>query len=307
MDAAGNLYGTTVNGGAHGESGTVFELTPNATKTGWMETVLYSFCAQTNCTDGGGPFAGVIMDAAGNLYGTTLGGGAHGNSGTVFELTPNADKTKWTETVLYSFCAKTNCTDGGGPVSGLSGPSRNLFLVDRSIVNEPASGLGFAGPNAVLIMDKAGNLYGTTLGGGAHGNYGTVFELTPNATRTKWTETVLYSFCASFFGCSDGRNPEARLIMGKSGRLYGTTGLGGAGEVGAVFELTANAAKTEWTETVLYSFCAQAPDKCTDGFPPRAGLIIDEMGKLYGTTAFGGTHAENVFYGGTVYELTPPP
>jgi uncharacterized repeat protein (TIGR03803 family) len=208
--------------------GAVFELTPNAAKTAWTETVLYSFCAQggESCTDGANPEASLVMDAAGRLYGTTYeGGGADNNSGTVFELTPNAAKTRWTETVLYSFCTQggESCTDGVLPHAG-------------------------------LIMDAAGRLYGTTYEGGAHGA-GTVFELTPNAAKTTWTKTVLYSFGAQ---SGDGAYPEvAGLIMGASGQLYGTTTGGGAHGAGTVFELTPNAAKTTWTETVLYSFCAQ--------------------------------------------------
>ena len=262
MDQSGHLYGTTEQGGAHG-IGTVFELTPNAARTKWTETVLHTFCAEGNCTDGSQPLAGLIMDRSGHLYGTTSTAGAHGVGGTVFELTPNAARIKWTETVLYSFCAEANCTDGSGPVAG-------------------------------LIMDKSGHLYGTTLAGGA--GAGTVFELTPNAARTQWTETVLYSFCTQA-NCTDGQMPEAGLIMDKSEHLYGTTSAGGAHRFGTVFELTPNAARTEWTETVLYSFCTQAG--CTDGQIPEAGLIMDKSGHLYGTTSAGGVGA------GTVFELTP--
>ena len=144
VDKRGNLYGTTAAGGANnlsfpGGVGTVFELMPNGT-----ETLPYSFCAQTNCTDGATPTAGLIMDKAGNLYGTTFHGGGTSGDGTMFELTPGG-----TETVLYSFCAQTNCADGALPQAG-------------------------------LIMDKAGNLYGTTVQGGAN-NFlgGVVFQLTP--------------------------------------------------------------------------------------------------------------------------------
>ncbi len=126
FDRAGNLYGTTTWGGTYGY-GTVFELTPNGSG-GWTETVLYNF---TFGTDGAIPYAGVIFDSAGNLYGTTFDGGTYGN-GTVFELTPNGSGG-WTETVLHSF----------------------------------SSGIDGANPYAGLILDRAGNLYGTTLDGGA--------------------------------------------------------------------------------------------------------------------------------------------
>jgi uncharacterized repeat protein (TIGR03803 family) len=127
-----------------------------------------------------------------------------------------------------------------------------------------------------------------------------VFELTPNAARTKWTETVLYSFCADEVGqiCIYGAYPRAGLIMDKSGRLYGTTIKGGAHDGGTVFELTPNAARTEWTETVLHNFCTEA--NCADGDEPEASLIMDGSGHLYGTTSGGGAHSE-----GTVFELRP--
>ncbi len=270
MDAAGHLYGTTSAGGAQPNGrGTVFELTPNAAKTKWTETVLYSFCSITDCADGANPLAGVVIDASGHLYGTTLEG-ANGGNGAVFELTPNAAKTKWTETVLYSFCAQSRCTDGEGLYAGLT-------------------------------IDAAGSLYGTTHMGGAHNppsGGGTVLAVTPNAAKTKWTGKVLYSFCA-LPDCADGSVPFAGLTI-DAGNLYGTTSAGGPHGGGTVFELTPNAAKTTWTETVLYSFCAQSesPHPCTDGAGSEAGLIMDAAGQLYGTTTAGGAHGY-----GTVFEL----
>jgi uncharacterized repeat protein (TIGR03803 family) len=232
---------------------------------GGKETVLYSFCVQANCADGTTPVAGLIIDKAGHLYGTTNGGGA-GNGGAVFELTPNAAKTKWKETVLHSFCSQADCADGASPVAG-------------------------------LIMDAKGRLYGTA-SYGARDNAGAVFELTPNAAKTKWTETLLYSFGSA---ANDGATPLAGLIMDASGRLYSTTYQGGTNKNGTVFELTPNAAKTKWTERILYSFCVHSG--CTDGSSPFAGLIMDGSGKLYGTTKNGGTTAGGG--GGTVFELSP--
>jgi uncharacterized repeat protein (TIGR03803 family) len=148
--------------------------------------VLFSFCAGApQCADGANPEAGLIMDAAGHLYGTTSHGGEFTSNGTVFELTPNAAKTKWTETVLYRFCTLARCADGAYPFAG-------------------------------LIMDSAGHLYGTTYYGGlvltfVLPSYGTVFELTPNTTHTKWTERVIHSFCAGGV-CTDGIYPAAGLI-----------------------------------------------------------------------------------------------
>jgi uncharacterized repeat protein (TIGR03803 family) len=241
FDQAGNLYGTTIGGGAHG-AGTVFKLTSNGNGT-WTQSVLYSFKAGN---DGAGPEASMIFDQAGNLYGTTAAGGSS-NGGTVFRLTPNGDT--WSESVLYSFpfaCA---------PVAG-------------------------------LIFDTDGNLYGTTSAGGAHSS-GTVFRLTPSGT-----ESVLYSFC-SLAKCHDGEDPLAGLIFDQSGNLYGTTSHGGAFNRGTVFKLTAGGG--HWTASVLHSFTGE-----NDGSEPVAGLIFDTAGNLYGTTATGGA---NVF--GVVFKLAP--
>ena len=151
-DTKGNLYGTTVGGGDY-SSGIVFKVTPKG-----KESVLYSFCAQTNCADGENPTSGLLMDNSGNLYGMTTKGGGAADDGIVFKLASDG-----TETVLYSFCTKTNCADG-------------------------------ASPNAVPIIDKNGNLFGTTTAGGAD-NDGTVFELAPNGT-----ERVLHVFAGGTDG-----------------------------------------------------------------------------------------------------------
>jgi uncharacterized repeat protein (TIGR03803 family) len=342
MDKTGNLYGTTAEGGSYG--GVVFELTPNATRTAWTQKVLYRFCAQTDCTDGAYPVAVLIMDAAGNLYGTTGGGGANcqisGGCGTVFELKPPATgKTAWTHKVLYSFCAQggTACTDGEYPGAGLimdktgnlygtteQGGIRSIYVCGN--LNEshtcgtvfeltpPAVGktawtetvlyrfcaqtncTDGALTDAGVIMDAAGNLYGTTEYGGMYdGNgRGIVFELTPNAAKTGWTETVLHSF----YGY-----PVAGVIMDVAGNLYGTT----SGGWGTAFELTPNAARTAWTRKLLYSFCAQGGTACTDGREPEAGLIMDISGNLYGTTYFGGANCQSGHPPGcgTVFELKP--
>jgi uncharacterized repeat protein (TIGR03803 family) len=263
FDRNGNLYGTTAGGGAHGY-GTVFKLTPKG-----RETVLYSFCAQTNCTDGKYPFAGVVLDQTGNLYGTTISGGVHHPSscelygcGVVFKLTP-----KGKEEVLYSFCAQNNCTDGEYPYAG-------------------------------VVFDQRGNLYGTTVEGGHSdincGSYGcgVVFKLT-----SKRKEAVLYSFCAQS-NCTDGAAPYAGLVFDKEGSLYGTTTAGGlCGLCGVAFKLT-----PKGRETVLYSFCAQG--NCNDGVIPTAGLTFDQKGNLYGTTVYGGPGG---YYNGdgVVFKLTP--
>ncbi len=244
QDAAGNLYGTTRGGGAN-DAGTVFEL-----DTTGSETVLHSFCTSPNCTDGWDPATGLIQDAAGNLYGTTAQGGTN-NLGVVFKLLPPAQQGGiWTETVVYSFGSIAG--DGSNPAYGL------------------------------LLMDSEGNLYGTTLLGGANG-YGTVYKL-----DSAGSEAVLYSFCSEL-GCTDGASPTAGLIQDAGGNLYGTTAGGGAGTscpynlgCGVVFKLDSTG-----QETVLYSFCS-APN-CVDGQAPETSVSRDAGGNLYGSTYYGGS------------------
>ena len=193
-DGAGHLYGTTWAGGKR-DGGVVFELSPPAAgQTAWTETVLLSF----DGTDGEGPYAGLLADGAGDLYGTTGTGGANGD-GVVFELTPPAaGQTAWTETVLQSF-------DGADGAYSYAG----------------------------LLADGAGDLYGTTYAGGAN-NEGVVFELSPpKAPHTAWAERVLQSFDGA-----DGETLIGGLIADRAGALYGTTQQGGANDEGVVFELT---------------------------------------------------------------------
>jgi len=213
FDKQGNLYGTTVGGGAYGSlysGGVVFKLTPKR-----KETVLYSFCAETNCADGSTP-TGVVFDQNKNLYGTTVYGGAYGGTdsgGVIFKLTP-----KGKQTVLYSFCAQTNCADGEYPV-------------------------------AAPTFDRQGNLYGTTGLGGVYGA-GVVFKLTPEGA-----ETTLYNFCAQT-NCADGSGPEAGLVVDRNGNLYGTTGEGGAYAGGVVFKLTPDGTETVLYSFCAQTKCA---------------------------------------------------
>src|SRR5271165_1152285 len=287
FDAAGNLYGTTYLGGTgsclYGGSGcgTVFELSPNGSG-GWTEQVLHYF--SHNGTDGIEPFGGLIIDAAGNLYGTTQEGGTH-SGGTVFELSPGAGGT-WTEQVLHNFSG----TDGNYPGAGLifdaagnlygttyTGGTYSIGTVfelspqagggwtETVLHNFDATGTDGAFPEAGLIFDAAGNLYGTTFEGGTYGS-GTVFELTPGMGGT-WTEQVLWSFNDNG---TDGTNPLAGLTIDAAGNLYGTTEQGGSYGWGTVFELTPGAGGV-WTEQVLHAF----NNNGTDGLAPVGGLIFD--------------------------------
>lgn len=268
IDGKGNLFGTTLYGGTLSIGGTVFELSPTS-EGGWTEKVIHNFNGSGDGLDGYRPYAGLISDGKGNLYGTTSSGGTRftaGGSpipyGTVFELSP-ADDGSWTETILYSFGA--SATDGATPMGS-------------------------------LVFDAQGNLYGTTYQGGATGRYGAVFELTPVAEGS-WNEKIIYSFGAT---STDGIEPLAGLVIDSAGNLYGTTALGGlysneSTSGGTVFELTP-AADGIWTETILHSF--NTPQG--DGSLPVANLVFDSKGNLYGTTESGGAQAA-----GTVFELSP--
>ncbi len=248
-DAAGNFYGTGSAGGAHNQ-GAVFELALTA-GNGWAERVLYSF--NSNGSDGFHPYAGLTIDAAGNLYGVTTYGGAFGN-GAAFELSHSP--AGWTETILHSFSGSS--ADGGNPF-------------------------------ATLVIDDAGNLFGSTLVGGAYSN-GTVFELTPQGGGT-WNESIVHNF--DNIG-GDGYYSQATLLS-NSGNLYGTTYAGGTRSVGTVFELSP-VSGGGWTENILFNFNNRGvnPDK------PLAGVVADGSGNLYGVTEFGGAYGF-----GAVFEITP--
>jgi len=298
FDQAGNLYGTTSDGGAYG-GGVVFQLTPN-TDGSWTESVLYSFCSLTNCDDGSGPMAGLILDRAGNLYGTTSGGGD--GWGTVFMLTPNSHGT-WTESVLHAFTGE----DGTYPNAGLIfDQAGNLYgttgvaafkLTPNSDGTWTESVLHIftgADGNAGLIFDEAGSLYGMTHNGGF--GFGVVFELIPNPDGT-WKEKVLHQFGAG----RDGGYPMAALIFDHSGNLYGTTNGGGAYDVGVVFKLTPNV-DGSWKERILHTFNYNGKG----GYDPNASLILDSAGNLYGTTVAGGNSICSGDRGcGVVFKLAP--
>jgi uncharacterized repeat protein (TIGR03803 family) len=212
--------------------------------------ILYAF---KGGNDGDDPWSKVISDNQGNLYGTTVAGGGTGcggqGCGTVFRLAPDG-----AETLLYAF---PGGNDGANAYAG-------------------------------VVLDKQGNLYGTTEAGGGTGcggpGCGTVFKLAPDGV-----ETVLHAFK----GGSDGGNPQTGLLRDKRGNLYGTTYLGGAQNSGTVFRITPGG-----TKSVIYAFCAQT--NCTDGKAPLSSLIADKAGNLYGTTVYGGNPGA-----GTVFRIAP--
>ena len=280
-DPIGNVYGTTQAGGASG-NGTVFKLDRKG-----VERAVYSF---SGGADGASPEAGLVRDSAGNLFGTTTGGGT-GNVGTVFEISKTGQHT-----VLWSFAGGTDGAVPQGPLVLLNGKLYGttaqggasqlgtVFQVDlttqtESVLYSFVGGGDGANPHAGLISDGNVTLYGTTSAGGSSNN-GTAFQVTIGGA-----ESVLYSFA----GGNDGADPEAGVIVDSKNNLYGTTNLGGTAGAGTVFLLDASR-----KETVLYSFGGGK-----DGKNPKAGLVMNARGNLYGTTSAGGKGGL-----GTVFKLT---
>ncbi|MBV9572072.1 MAG: hypothetical protein JO056_12605 [Alphaproteobacteria bacterium] len=249
-DANGNLYGIEGNG-ASGNGG-IFKLTPQNKKlTKWTFETLYTFCpGGGDCPDGATPVmltyegagAGLPYDGTSPLYGSTVFGGGAANSGTVFQLAPKGGS--WKEKVLYSFCVDANCTDGEWPAYG-------------------------------LVPGAKGVLYGVTTSGGAAGQ-GVVFRLKPNAKRSKWKESTVYSLCAAA-NCTDGAN-GAGLALDGGGNLVVTASSGGDAGRGTLFRVTPGGSFTR-----LYSFCQQ--ENCADGSTPLAGPTVAPDGTIYGVTS----------------------
>lgn len=276
-DPAGNLYGTTQYGGTAGGFGAILKL-----DTSGNETVLYSF---SGTPDGEDPYAGLVADRAGNLYGSTLYGGTNGGFGTLFRLSQTGKLT-----LLHSFASNP---DGADPYGTLVGDQEgNGYGTTRFGGN--AGGYGtvfrlhpngklnlvhsFSGtpdgedPEAGLIIDTAGNVYGTTVYGGIAGGFGTVFKINHNTGAL----TLLHSFS----GTPDGENPYAGLTVDSAGNGYGTTKYGGnSGGYGTVFKID-RAGKF----TYLHSFAGNP-----DGVNPMGPVTVDRQGNVYGTTYYGGT------------------
>lgn len=309
LDANGNLYGAAESGGVYG-AGVVYELSPGA--GGWTETILYNF--RGGAEDGASPHATLMADSAGNLYGTTVSGGLNPGTcragcGTVYMLTPAAGE--WQETVLYRF---SGGADGAVPYPGVTMDSAgNLYggtngggafragvlykltpgsdgwqqTVLHTFQGRPDGSAPYATP----VLDRAGNLYGTTESGGAH-NLGMVYMLAPQPDGS-WTLHVLHTFA----GGADGASPLAGVILGPRGDLYGTTTLGGTANCGTAFKLVPNAAGG-WSEHILHTFLGV---NSQDGENPN-GLTFDAHGNLFGSSTGGG-----VYNPGTIFRLTPSP
>jgi uncharacterized repeat protein (TIGR03803 family) len=319
--ANGDIYGTTSQGGANGSAGgTVFKITPAG-----KLTTLYGFCSQVIdavCTDGLGP-QGLVQATGGDFFGTTQDGGAY-NRGTAFKITPDGKLTR-----LYSFCSQghANCTDGAAPEAAVIQAADGDFYGTTNSGGAYGQGTVFSitpsgklttlysfcpqaiadvcpdgqYPETSLVQAANGDFYGTTFYGGANGNYGTVFQITPSGVLT-----TLYSFCSET-DCTDGADPALWLVLG-NGEIYGTTGDYGAnGQGGTIFKIT-----PAGPPITLYSFCSQGVyPACTDGEGPGS-LIQAANGDFYGTTFSGGANqicTENKYkYGcGTIFSLSPSP
>ena len=287
FDGAGNLYGTASGGGAN-SFGVVFELSPAGAS--WTETVLYSFGGYSG--DGTNPRNGLIMDSNDNLFGTTYFGGNLGD-GTVFELSPSGGG--WTEQTIYSGNTYAGVTmDAAGNIFGAE--ALNVFELtpngsggwNSTIIHNFAGGkkdgtFAYATP----VVDKAGNIYGTTLIGGTK-NAGVVYRLSPG--KKGYKQKLLYSFK----GGKDGANPYADIMFDAAGNIYSTTGAGSKSGAGTVFELVAPVGTGSYKEKVLWSFTG------LDGGAPLGSVILDSAGNLYGTTSSGGSSSV-----GVVFEVKP--
>lgn len=298
-DAAGNLFGTTVQGGTSA-SGTVWELSPS--NGSWTHSVLYSF---SGGNDGGEPYKGVTLDGQGNIFGTAVtggSGGCEGGCGVVYELT-NSGGT-WMQAVVYAF---TGADDGAGPGAGLTIDSNGdvygttptggaygqgtIFRLHRTsggtwklkvlhAFTGGSDGIGGSAGRLVLAGDR---LYGTCTAGGDNGQ-GTAFELTQNI-KGHWKFKPIYEFT----GEPDAGFPYGGLALDSSGNLYGTTYYGGADGAGSVYRLARKSGA--WSENLLYSFTGGG-----DGDAPLGNVVIDSGGNLFGTTSGGGSAGDGVIF-----------
>jgi len=300
----GNLYSTTSLGGGSCDSndqgcGTVFKLQPPAAacqsvSCPWTETILHSFDGD----DGASPLGALLFDQSGNLDGATNSGSLR-NGGTIFQLDASGG---YMEDILfhpYGYPGSSVTMDHAGNLYGstsiaMNGPGAIYELTFSGLNWTETQLYAFTGgsdgayPQAGVILDQAGNLYGATSAAGS-GNGGTVFELSPSAGG--WTYTVLYSFTGHGSGMTVG--PIGNLVMDSSGNLYGTTFIDGAFGRGAVFKLTPS--DGGWSYTSLHDFTNGA-----DGGFPYSNLVFDANGTIYGTASTGGAFGD-----GVVFQITP--
>jgi uncharacterized repeat protein (TIGR03803 family) len=287
LDTAGNLFGTAEFGGASGK-GTVFQLSPS--QGGWTFNLVYTF---TGGTDGAVPIGGVIVDAAGNLYGTTSSGGGTCQCGTVYELTPA--QTGWTFQVLHSFQGGTDGAYSGASLafygSQLAGTTTSGGRYNRgtAFTLPIAGGQDFVySLNGINGNQPWSSLYqgiGTSYVGGRDG-VGNVFALYGTKIR------VVHAFHPA---TALGDHPLGNLVSDSSNNLYGTTSQGGGGGSGTVYKMKPGIGIDVYAFSLVHSFSGP------DGQYSNAGLVLDASGNLYGTTAFGGADAGY----GTVFKLTP--
>ncbi len=290
---------------------------------GFTLKTLHVFCRDGSpCDDGQNPSGALTMDAAGNLYGTALSGGAN-DQGTVFELIPNADKSKWTFVKLHDFCQQDACMDGAQPVGKMVvdvqgnlfgeahggfrdgivyelSPSQNRtgwtykVLVDLNDLSgwRPFGGLTYAGATAGAPYDGVSPLFGTTETNAEESGPGLAFEVSPQDGN--WTGSAIYNFCGDQ-DCSKGGSASFAPLTGDGHWLYGTTNAGGRDNNGVIFKLGFDKANQQWTEKVVHSFC----QTCTrQGFGHSPGVILDREGDL-----FGASEGEVAPAYGTVYEI----
>jgi uncharacterized repeat protein (TIGR03803 family) len=301
-DDAGNLYGTSVQGGDHA-SGTVWQLHPNGDGS-WTHTVLYSF---TGGADGAEPYKGVTLDSAGNLYGTAVtggGGACEGGCGVAYKLI-NAGGT-WTQTVIHQFAGTD---DGSGPGARLTlddsgtvygmAPTGGTFGAGTiyemkpgkrgykfTVIHPFTGGADGAGGSAGALVLQGGNLYGAATSGGSAGE-GTLYELR-RKPKGGWAFHLLYAFKDQ----PDGGFPYGGLAFDALGNIFGTTYYAGIYDVGTVYELSPR--KAGWNERVLYSFRGGA-----DGAGSIGNVSFDGAGNIYGTASGGGAGL------GVIFKLAP--
>ncbi len=288
--ADGNFYGATHGGGLCPDCGTLYKMT-----TAGVLTTLYSFCSQTNCTDGSQPLGSLLQASNGTFYGMAQTGGTYGG-GTVFKITGTGKLT-----TLYTFCSLANCADGKQPVGGLvQGRNGNFYgmagfggnngagtLFEITPAGQLTTLYSFCAqtncadgqnPTGALVQASNGNLYGEARAGGAFG-HGTIFEVTLQGNLT-----TLFSF--------DGTAPSGGLIQASDGDFYGVSP-GGRFSAGGVFKVTPGGHLAG-----LYSFCSLT--NCADGKSPVGPLVQGTDNNLYGVTVYGGTNGA-----GTIFQITP--